>query len=55
MTKIPMFTGNIGAGKVMEGAVLYEIPADWQEFELNYNENYNQNKLTFTVTPDMVI
>ncbi len=51
--EIDILTGDVAAGKTMRGQLLYEIPADWQEFEIQFKESYDADKLVFVLTPDM--
>lgn len=40
--------GNVGPGKKMNGVIAYEVPADWSEFEINFEPNvWSGKKLTF--------
>lgn len=43
--------GSVAAGKKMKGVVGYEVPADWQELEIQYTlDIMDDDKITFIAT-----
>lgn len=44
-------TGDIAAGKKLQGSLTWEVSPDWKEFETSFKEIGADNKLTFAVTP----
>lgn len=43
--------GSIAAGKKMKGVVGYEVPANWQELEIQYTPDlFSNDKITFVTT-----
>ncbi len=47
-------SGDVAAGKKIKGYLAYEVPEDWQEFEITYKDGvvFADKIATFTVTPD---
>lgn len=47
--------GNVAAGKRMSGVICYQVPDDFQTFELNYSPSFwNNKKVTFSVDSSQV-
>ena len=46
---IDLMTGDIRKGKHRIGTLPFELPVDWEELEINYEESYNGKLITLTV------
>ena len=46
-----LLNGNLRDGKIMEGSLCYQVPADWEELEINYREGYGGEIITVIITP----
>jgi hypothetical protein len=42
--------GIIATGKKMSGIIVYEVPTDWKEIEINYTPDFWGKKITFVAT-----
>ena len=52
-----LLTGDVNKGKKLAGSLGYEVPIDWKEIEVNYDEGsiIQKSKITATITPDSPI
>ena len=52
---IGQLDGTVASGKMMNGVICYQVPADFNEFELNYSPSFwNNKKVSFVVPTDEV-
>ena len=48
-----MYSCTVAAGKKFKGIVGYEVPSDWQEFEIVFTPDFWSGKgITFTAVKD---
>lgn len=47
-----IMTGDVVAGKGMRGYLIFEVPDDWEVFEVMYEEKYREPKLKMMFTRD---
>ena len=52
---IKTLSGDILAGKKMNGSYVFAVPEDWQTFEFIYDEGYKGEKIKFTFAKDSSI
>ena len=47
-----IMTGDVVAGKGMRGYLIFEVPDDWEVFEVMFEEQYGEPKLRMMFTRD---
>ena len=48
------FSGDINAGKKLQGSIAYQVPQDWNKFEFYY-EPFGENKFSFSFEKSEVV